>query len=124
MNPNLNAFLTQLKLFLVLVGGLMAEQGYDHTTAYKWVMLASGSCIALGSSAWALWASFANWRKAAAVGVAAGINLTVAGKAVTDDGKVISQFATPDATPPKPVTVETAAQIVKDFAPATPPAKA
>lgn len=123
MNPNLNAFLTQLKLFLVLIGGLMAEQGLDHTTAYKWVMLVAGSCVALGSSAWALWASFANWRKAAAVGVQAGINLTTSGQAVDHDGKVISSFA-PGATPPMPVTVASAAEIIKNFAPVTPPAKA
>lgn len=122
MNPNLNAFLTQIKLFLVMVGGLMAEQGLEHTSAYHWIMLVAGSVLVVGNALWALWASYENWRKASAVGVAAGVAMTAQGKAIADDGTIISKFSG-EGTPPKAVTVETAAQIVKDFAPAIPPAK-
>lgn len=122
MNPNLNAFLTQLKLFLIVMGTLLAEQGMDHTTVYKWIMFAAGAVLVVGNAAWALWASYENWRKAAAVGVQAGINLTASGKALAEDGETVVSVNN-GSTPPKPVTVETAAQIVKDFAPATPIAK-
>lgn len=121
MNPNLNAFLAQVRVFLLLIGGFMVEQGFDHTTAYKWIMVAAGSIVVLGNAVWALWSSYANWRKASAVGVAAGINMTVQGKAVTESGEVISKFsAEASDTPPKPVTVASAAEIVANFAP--PPA--
>lgn len=124
MNPNLNAFLTQLKLFLVLIGGIMAEQGLEQTTVYHYIMLIAGSILVVGNAAWALWASYSNWRNASAVGVAAGINMTVQGKAITQDGTVISKFgAESETTPPKPVTVATAAEIVANFAPSTTIAK-
>lgn len=119
MNPNLNAFLTQLKLFLIVIGTLLAEQGFDHTAVYKWIMVASGSVLIVGNAAWALWASYSNWRKASAVGVAAGINMTVQGKAITDDGHPIAAFSPDAATPPKAVTVASAKEIVANFAPPT-----
>lgn len=48
--------------------------------------------------------------------VQAGINLTVAGKALAADGTTVVTKNN-GATPPMPVTAATAAQIVKDFAP-------
>lgn len=122
MNPNLNAFLASVRSFLLILGGLMVEQGLDHTTIYKYLLLAAGSVVVVGNGAWAVWSSYSNWRKASAVGVAAGVNMAVQGKAVADDGTVISKF-NGEGTPPKPVTVATAAQIVKDFAPTEPIAK-
>lgn len=116
MNPNFNAFLTQLKLFLIVIGTLLAEQGLDHTTAYKWIMLASGSVIVIGNAGWALWSSYSNWRKAAAVGAQATLNMMASGKAVDQEGNFISKFS-PDAVPPKPITVASATEIVKNFAP-------
>lgn len=122
MNPKLNAFLAQVRVVLLLIGGYMAEQGLDHTTTYKWIMFVAGAILVLGNALWALWASFSNFWKASAVGVQAGINLTVAGKALAADGTTLVS-ANDGSTPPKPVTVATAAEIVKDFAPAAPIAK-
>jgi hypothetical protein len=54
--------------------------------------------------------------------VQAGVNLTTSGNALAADGSVITKFqADSGSTPPKPVTVASAQQIVKDFAPATIP---
>lgn len=117
MNPNLNAFLSQLRVVLIILGSLLAEQGMDHTIVYKYLLVASGSVVVLGNALWALWASYSNWRKASAVGVQAGINLTASGQALSEAGEVISQFSSAAATPPKPVTVATAAEIVANFGP-------
>lgn len=119
MNPNLNAFLTSVRALLMVIGTLMAEQGLDHTSAYKYIMLVAGSLMVVGPAVWGVWSSFSNWRKASAVGVAAGINMTVAGKAVDHEGNAISAFSQAAETPPKAVTVASAADIVKEFAPPT-----
>jgi hypothetical protein len=123
MDPKFNAFLTQLKLFLVLVGGLMAEQGLAHTSVYKYLMLVSGSLLVIGNSLWALWASFDNWWKAAAIGAQSGINLTLSGHALAADGETVISQITPGSTPTKQVTEATTKEIVKNFAPAVPIAK-
>lgn len=118
MNPNLNALLTAVRTLLLVVGGIMAKEGFEHSTIYSVVMILSGSIMVLGPAVWGVWSSFSNWRKASAVGVAAGINMTIRGKALAEDGTtVVSAFD--GATPPKPVTIATAAEIVKDFAPPT-----
>lgn len=122
MNPNLNAFLTSVRALLLVLGGLLAEHGLEHSTAYSYVMIGAGSIMVIGPAIWGVWSSFANWRKASAVGVQAGINLTVSGKALASDGKTVVSENN-GTTPPLAVTVATAAEIVKDFAPSTPPAK-
>jgi hypothetical protein len=120
MNPNLNAFLTSVRALLLVVGGLLAEHGLEHSTYYSWVMIGAGSVLVIGPAIWGVWSSLVNWRKAAAIGVQAGINLTVSGRAVTDDGKVISQFSShTDATPPKLVTRSSAQEIIDTFGPRT-----
>jgi hypothetical protein len=48
--------------------------------------------------------------------VQAGVNLSVSGQAVTTDGEKITSLGSPDASPPKPVTTASAAEIVKQFA--------
>ena len=118
MNPNLNAFLTSVRALLLVIGGLLAEHGLEHSSYYSWVMIGAGSILVIGPAVWGVWSSIYNWHKAAAVGVAAGVNMTVAGKALAEDGSIISAFSGDNnATPPKPVTVATATEIVKDFAP-------
>lgn len=125
MNPNLNALLSSIRVLLITIGGVMATKGLENTGAYFWVMTAAGSTMVVGPAVWGVWSAFATWRKASAVGVAAGINMTIQGKAVAEDGTVISKFgADADATPPKPVTEASGAEIVAKFAPTTPPAKA
>lgn len=74
------------------------------TTAVIGVLIGAATFI----YGWAL--SKVNQAKA----VQAGVNLTVSGNALADNGTVISQNGS--GTPPKAVTTQTAPQIVKNFA--------
>ena len=117
-DPQFNAMLANLRILLAALGAVMAREGYEHTTAYSIVIQISGSILVIGPLARAAYSSFVNWRKASAAGVQAGINLTVSGKALASDGKtVVSE--NDGTTPPLAVTLATAAEIVKDFAPPT-----
>lgn len=117
-DPRILAFLSGVRSVLLGFGVLMAVLHFDHTEAYKWIIVISGSVVAVGSAAWGVFTQLVTLRKLAAAAVQAGINLAVSGQAVTADGKVISQFSgQSDATPPRPVTVATATEIMKDFAP-------
>ena len=119
MNPNLNATLTAIRALLMAIGGVLLDKGMGSTAAYFWIETVAGSIFVLGPAIWGVYSSIVNWRKASAVGVQAGINLTVAGKALAEDGKtVVSQNN--GSTPPMPVTIATASEIVKDFAPIAP----
>lgn len=118
MNPNLNALLSSLRALLITIGGVMAAKGLENTGAYFWVMTAAGSTMVVGPAIWGVWSAFSNWRKASAVGVQAGVNMTVAGKALATDGVTVVT-SNDGSTPPLQVTLATAAQIVKDFAPPT-----
>jgi len=119
MNPNLNAFLSSVRALLLVIGGLLAEHGLEHSTYYSDVMIAAGSIMVVGPAIWGVWSSITNWHKAAAVGAQSGINMVLSGKALAADGKTLITQIGPDSTPVKPVTVATAAEIVKDFAPPT-----
>lgn len=122
MNPNLNAFLSSLRALLLVIGGLLAEHGLEHTTYYSDVMIAAGAVMVVGPAIWGVWSALVNWHKAAAIGSQATLNMVAAGKAIAADGTTLTAVGT-GTTPPKAVTIATAAEIVKDFAPATPPAK-
>lgn len=122
MNPNIIAVFAAARGVLIAVGAIMLYLNLGDTHIYAMVMQASGAIMVAGPMAWAIFEKLVTLKEAIAVAVQAGINLSTSGQAVDHDGKTISKFAA-DATPPKPVTIETAAQIVKDFAPATPPAK-
>lgn len=121
MNPTSitqDQFLTSLRYLIVSGGSYAAGKGYISSDMLNNLLAVAA---VLGPLAWGL---YANWQKSqqnkvtAAVGVQAGINLTLSGNAVDHDGNPISKFAA-DATPPKIVTVASAAQIVKDYAPPT-----
>lgn len=120
MNPNLNATLSAIRALLMVLGTMLAGKGLTDTAAYFWIETIAGSIMVLGPAIWGVYSSIANWRKAAAMGSQATLNMVAAGKAVDQHGAPISQFS-PDATPPKAVTVASAAAIVRDFAPGTPP---
>lgn len=122
-DPNVQAVLSQIRAVLVFAGGIMASLGYANTSAYHLIMIASGAVVAGGSAIWGLYTALVTLRKARAVGVQAGINLATSGQAIDSQGNIISKFA-PGATPPKQVTLQTSDQIVKDFAPTAPIAKA
>ena len=116
------SMLKQAQFLLIAIGAVMVHLGLDHGETYKLVMVASGGGIVAATAAWGLWSSYQNFRKASAVGVQAGINLTVAGKALAADGKTV--VAENDGTtPPLAVTIATASEIIKDFSPTAPIAK-
>jgi hypothetical protein len=115
-DPNFNAVLTQVQALLICVGTVMAKAGFENTSSYKWVMLGSGSIVAVGSALWGVYNALVNLRRARAVGVQASLNMVQAGKALTSDGQIVTQIG-PDTTPFKPATLQTSDQIVADFGP-------
>ena len=128
MNPNeasINALLSSVRSFLLVVSPLLAAHGLASSGLYEWVQIIAGSIVTVGMAAWGIWVAISNVikkRQAVAVGVAAGINLTIAGKALAANGITVVK-ANDGTTPPLPVTQTTAAAIVRDFAPAVPPSK-
>jgi len=114
---------TNVRILLLAIGVAMASAGLGSSKAYAYVMVAAGSVSAIGSAAWGVWTAIQRVRQKRqdmAKAVAAGINLVVAGQALTGQGKLI-QVANPDSTPPKDVTEKSAAEIVKNFAPTEAP---
>lgn len=83
-------------------------------------LMLSGLLLSLlcggGSLIWGFVLAKINQAKA----VQAGVNLVASGNALAADGQTVVA-ANDGSTPPKPVTVQTATQIVKDFAPAAIP---
>ena len=86
-------------------------------------LMISGAIVSvLGAAAVMIWGYIngarteAAAKQAVAIGVQSGINLTIAGKALANDGSVVSK--NDGSTPPKLVTEKTAADIVANFGPA------
>lgn len=116
------ALFTSISTLCKVLGTLLAAQGLASSGAYFWLELVGGSVMVVGPAIYDVVAHALALYKAQAVGVQAGINLTVSGRALAADGKTV--VAENDgATPPKQVTLATAAEIVKDFPPAQPIAK-
>jgi hypothetical protein len=115
-DPNINGILASIRILLITIGGVMAGDGLTNTTAYHWVMIGAGSIMVVGPAIWGVYSSFVNFRRARAVGVQAGINMAVQGKALASDGSVISHFG-PDATPSKDVTLKSSDEIITKFGP-------
>lgn len=125
MDPKVTAMFSSLRNLLMVASGILATLGLTASPAYKWIMIAAGAVGVVGPAIWDFAATIKALLTAQAVGAAAGIKMTAQGKALAEDGTVISKFsADMDATPPKPVTVATASEIVKNFGPMTPPASA
>lgn len=126
MDPKVTAMFSSLRNLLMVASGILATLGLTASPAYKWIMISAGAVGVVGPAIWDFAATIKALLSAQAVGAAAGIKMTTQGKALASDGEtVITRFSAGlDATPPKPVTLQTAQQIVKDFGPATPPASA
>lgn len=115
MNPNITAVFAAARGVLIAVGAIMAYMNLGDTRAYALVLQAAGAIMIVGPMAWAVFEKLVTLKRAIAAAVQAGINLTVSGSAVAKDGSIVDKN---DGTiPPKPVTLETAQEIVKDFAP-------
>lgn len=109
-------FLTSLR-YLIFTGGMwMANHKYISAESVNTVL--SGVLI-IGPLAWAYLSNYLATHKLAArdaAAVQAGIELVTQGKALASDGSTLVTVSS-GMTPPKPVTVETAKQIIADFAP-------
>lgn len=116
-NPSLNALLVSISNLLKLGGVALASKGLISPGIASDLEIWSGVILVVGPLVWDVWNAIQGLRKGKAVGVQAGINLTASGQAVDSQGAPISRFAA-DATPPKPVTLESAAEIVKTYGPA------
>lgn len=109
-------FMTSLRYLIVAGGSYLIGKGIINSDTFNAILEVA---TVLGPLAWGL---YVNWQKSeqtkviAAVGVQAGVNLVAAGQAVDQKGKTINALK-PSVTL-KPVTVESATQIVAKFGPA------
>jgi hypothetical protein len=114
-SPNIVAVFAATRGVLIAVGAIMVYMKLGDTHAYALVMQAAGSIMVAGPMAWAVFEKLVTLKKTIAAAVQAGINLTASGSALAEDGSVVDK--NDGSTPPKAVTVKTAQEIVKDFAP-------
>lgn len=117
-DPKINSLLVSISNFLKLAALFLGAHGFANSGVAADLELGSAAVLFLGPAGWDVWAGVWSIRKSKAVGVQAGINLTISGKTVDSKGDPISSFS-PDASPPKPVTIASATEIVKDFGPAS-----
>lgn len=118
MNSSLTQeqFLTSVRYLLFTAGTWMASHGYIQEASINTML--SVALIA-GPLAWAYLNNWLKNHKGAAekaAAVQAGIELVTQGKALAADGTTLVTVSS-GMTPPKPVTVETAKEIIRDFAP-------
>jgi hypothetical protein len=117
MNANVLAFFSALRGVLIAIGSAMMALNLQDTSYYAHVMQASGLVMIAGPMLWAVFEKLVTLKKTAAAAVQAGINLVRSGAAVDHEGNIMVSVG-PDTSPPAPVTVQSAQQIIKDFAPA------
>lgn len=109
-------FLTSLRYLIATGGAYAAGKGWINSELTNNLLVVASI---LGPLAWGL---YVNWQKsqqtklATAIGVQAGISMTVQGKALDENGAVVSKIG-PDTTPVKLVTLATAPEIVANFGP-------
>lgn len=118
MNSTLSQeqFMTTMRYLLFTGGMWMANHGYIKADSINTILSAS---LIVGPLAWAYVNNWLKNHKVAAqnaAAVQAGIELVTQGKALASDGSTLVAMNS-GMTPPKPVTVETAKQIISDFAP-------
>ena len=119
---SMDAIWSALRAAVIAVGGGFVSYGLASQSQ---VTIFASLVPTVAAALWGLWTAIQKARQrktAVAVGVASGINLTLQGKALAADGSVINiGDAGAASTPPKPVSVQSAQEIVANFAPATPP---
>lgn len=112
---NINAVFSSVRTLLTILGTVLAGHGFSETGLYYWVELSSATIMIVGPAGWGVYSAISTFlkkRQAVAVGVQAGINLTLSNKALDIHGSVIPVEASP---PAKPVTIAAAQEIVKQF---------
>ena len=114
-SPSPIALFTAVSTLCKVLGTVLAAHGLGSSGTYMWVQLVGGSVMVLGPAVWEVGAQALALVQTRAVGVQAGINLTVSGHALDTNGTVVSSNI--GSTPPLPVTLATATKIVADFGP-------
>lgn len=117
------ALLSAMRQVLLVLGTVLAGKGLTDSGVYFWIETIAGVLLVIPAAAWELYDAVMNIFKAHAVGAQSAINMVAAGAALGADGTTLKLTGDAASTPPKPVTLATAAEIVKDFAPVTPAAK-
>ena len=115
-DPTISALFASLRLFLVMLGAAMAGAGLAATPAYHFIMVYGGIAVAVGPSAWGVYASYVNVRRARAVGVVSGMRIVADREALAPDGSVVTHISA-ETTPFKDVTLATSDQIVEKYGP-------
>jgi hypothetical protein len=115
INPQAMAFLAALRILLITIGAVMADQHWGSSGAYHAVMTAAGLVMVIGPAAWGLWDTFWALVRSQAAGVQAGLNLVEYGRALDDKGQLV-----PATTQLKPVTLASADKIMRIFGPKFP----
>jgi hypothetical protein len=121
-DPNVAALFSAIRALLLAVGGVLFAHGLGSSGVYQGVELVAASIMTVGPLAWGVYVALHNIierNRAAANGVSAGINLTTSGQALALDGKTVVSI-NDGSTPPKPVTIATAQEIIKNFGPSIP----
>lgn len=121
---SMNGVFSAVRAALIAIGGALVTGDVItvKSPVYFWIMFLSGSIMVIGPAIWGVVVQVQHVlkvRQERAKGVQAGINLVIAGQALTVAGKPIPG-GTGDGEP-LPVTEKTAAEIVKNFAPASVP---
>jgi hypothetical protein len=109
-------FMTSARYLIFLAGNWLATHNYISDSSVNTMVSA---VLILGPLAWAYLNNWLKNHKGAAenaAAVQAGIELVTQGKALASDGSTLVSVNS-GMTPPKPVTVETAKEIIRDFAP-------
>ena len=127
-NSTVDGVFSAIRTALITVGAALVSGGVltKESPAIFWITFVSGSIMVIGPAIWGVVVAVQHAlavRQARAIGAQATLNMVAAGQALNANGdpiKVVS--GTGDGgTPPLPVTEKTAAEIVKNFAPAVAP---
>lgn len=129
VDPNdatLSPLWTALRIFLLAVGVEMLNIGVSTTSpVYHWTIIAAGAVTTIGPAVWGVWVAITHAARAIrerAKNVQAGVNLVTSGNAVSVDGHVLEVVNPAGAsTVPRQVTLASAAEIARKFAPVAPP---
>lgn len=118
-DTSMNGVFSAVRTALIAIGGALVTGGVISASSpvYFWIMFVSGSIMVIGPAIWGVVVAVRHAiavKQARTAGVQAGINLVVAGEALTTEGRKIPG-GTGDGAP-LPVTEKTATEIVKNFA--------
>ena len=109
----ISAWLNAKGFHVLALQDWLNANGFNIPDLQQWLIGGTASILIAGATI--VW-SFIQSRARLATAVQAGVNLVLAGAAVTTDGETkITAIGAPDASPPLPVTPAAATKIVQNF---------